>query len=325
MSAQNHARLIVSLLREICSARGISLTSFCGDWIFDFRRGPARAQLFGYDFSLNTATARAICKDKAATSAMLAHAGVPHIPHWLFHTPEMAAYVPHTGNWNSLLNLLAAHPGGLVCKPNEGTGGNHVRHVKTTLQLEAAVSEIFAVTRALCVSPFVSFDAEYRVAILRADVEFIYQKRRPVLTGDGRQTVRALLLARLAGNPWTKSEFEALSDSLAAGLRLDDIPPAGALVPLHWKHNLGHGSAPELLPLDAPAAPPLIDLARRAADAVDVAVASVDIAATAGGPRIMEINSGIMMESLVAALPEGRTLARHFYDRILCAALNLDP
>jgi glutathione synthase/RimK-type ligase-like ATP-grasp enzyme len=323
MSQQNKERIIVSLLREICSERQVALASFCDDWLFELRKGDAVAHLFGYDFSLNSATARAVCKDKAATTALLAHAAVPHIPHWLFHRPEMAAYVPHSGNWQSMLRLLGTHPLGLVCKPNEGTGGQHVHHVRTPLELEAAAAEVFQVTRALSVSPYVPFEAEYRVAVLHDVVEFAYRKQRPTIIGDGKRSIRQLLLDRLSAISWTSAEFDSLSELLTSGLRIDDVPSAGARVPLGWKHNLAHGSAPELLPPDFPSLPLLAELAKQAARALGIALASVDIAEAADGFKIMEVNSGIMMEGLVAKLPQGHTLAKRFYDRIVCAALHL--
>jgi hypothetical protein len=42
------------------------------------------------------------------------------------------------------------------------------------------------------------------------------------------------------------------------------------------------------------------------------------------GWKVLEINSGIMTESLVQAHPEGRRLAARLYDEIVCAALGLD-
>ena len=51
----------------------------------------------------------------------------------------------------------------------------------------------------------------------------------------------------------------------------------------------------------------------------------MDIAQVREGLKVLEINAGIMMESLVRCLPEGRAIARRFYDRIVCAALKIEP
>jgi len=64
-------------------------------------------------------------------------------------------------------------------------------------------------------------------------------------------------------------------------------------------------------------------LAQRAVQALEVQVASVDIVHTPAGPKILEVNSGIMMESLARHHPDGRAMAYRFYDRILCASLGI--
>ena len=65
-------------------------------------------------------------------------------------------------------------------------------------------------------------------------------------------------------------------------------------------------------------------LALRAAQALEVVVASVDIVITPTGAKVLEVNSGIMMESLTRNHPDGWAMAYRFYDRILCAALAIE-
>ncbi|MBI4623521.1 MAG: RimK-like protein [Verrucomicrobia bacterium] len=316
--------MIVSILKEICAARGIELTGFSNDWIFLLRRGGRSTYVFGYDFSLNSATAKIICKDKSATSDLLGFHGVPRIEHRIFHGPQLTGYVPLEGNWHPMLGYFEACGRDVVCKPNEGSGGRGVLRARTPAELEAAVVHVFEHNRSLCLSPYERIVGEYRVAVLRGAVQFVYGKERPMLVGDGHRNVRELLLERLKAAGNFVSEIDGLAQAAKAGLDDAQVPAAGEEVVLNWRHNLAQGSVPNILDPHAPEVRAACDLALHAARVLEVAVASVDVVLTPAGPKVLEINAGIMMESLARNLPEGRRLARRFYDRIICAALEIE-
>ncbi|MDP2310974.1 MAG: RimK-like protein [Pseudomonadota bacterium] len=324
MKEQNAERMLVSLLKEVCAARRIRLTSFSDDWVFCLQREGRTAYVVGFDFGVNNATAKMIAKDKSATSDLLRFHDVPRVEHRLFHSPELAGYVPLEGSWRPMLDYFMASGRHLVCKPNEGTGGRLVLRARTPLELEAAVHRILRGSRSVCLSPFELIGDEYRVAVLNGVVQFAYRKQRPALIGDGVSSVRRLLLARLDD----QSDFSGAAQRLAelGEMRLDFelVPRLGERVELNWRHNLGQGAEPELLNEESPELREVAALALRGAAALGIDLASVDVVDAGGTLKILEINSGIMMESLVRSLPDGRALARRFYDRIVCAALFLD-
>jgi len=319
----NHQRSLVTLLQKVCAGRGIRLTSFSGDWIFCLQKEERIAYIFGYDFGINNAAAKMICQDKAATSDLLDFHAVPHIEHRIFHGPQLASYVPPQGTWREMLAYFDAHPAGLVCKPNEGTGGNGVFLARSVPQLEAAVYQILARNQSLCLSPFEDFEHEYRVALLCGQVQFIYRKVRPAVSGDGRRSLRELLLADLRETRDFAKQVANMKWLPEMKVNWDRVPGAGESVKINWRHNLGQGSKPELLsPEDGPWQA-CADLALAASHALGVELASVDIAGTSAGLKVLEINSGIMMEALVKTLPGGPALATQFYDRIICRMLGI--
>jgi glutathione synthase/RimK-type ligase-like ATP-grasp enzyme len=323
MSEMNQDRALVTHLREICARRGISLTAFSGDWLFCLQKEGRLTYIFGYDFGINNAAAKMICKDKTATSDLLGFHQIPCIEHRIFHGPQLAAYVPMGGSWREMLAFLESCPMGVVCKPNEGTGGNSVFRATTAAQLEAAVYQIFARNRSLCLSPFEDFEHEYRVALLDGEIQFIYRKVRPSLRGDGKHSVRELFLVSLHRTPDLSDQIAKMKSLPEMEVDWDRVPPAGEAVTMNWRHNLGLGASPELLTPEDPMWEATSSLALRAAKALDVRLASVDLASTRSGLKVLEINSGIMMESLVRIHPEGEAMATRFYDRIICLALGL--
>lgn len=302
----NDQRWFVSLIRELCGERGIAISSHCGSWVFRLEKDGQISHLFGYDFSLNSAVAKMLCRDKVAMSELLIHADVPCMEHHIFHGPELNGYVKMMGNWERMLSLLNQHPQGLVCKPNEGTGGQGVIWVKSTADLETAVYETFRTNRSLCLSPFEKIQEEVRITVLKGEVQFLYRKLRPVVTGDGIHTVQQLA-----------SKINLQPDTGIEQSVLQTIPGIGEQVYLNWRHNLGQGSKAELLSADDPAWQSAISLATHAVKALSVNVASVDVIQTTSGWKVLEVNSGIMMESLAGSHPAGRELARQFYGKIL--------
>jgi len=324
MPELNTDRMLVSLLREVCTAREVVLTSFSNDWIFCLQKNDRVSYVFGYDFELNSATAKMLCKDKTATSDLLQFHRVPRVEHRIFHTPQMAAYVPITGNWDQMLAYFESCQRDVVCKTNEGTGGRDVTRARTPLELEAAVLQLFSKSRSLCLSPYIDIAAEYRVALLDSEVQFLYRKRRPSLQGDGRSSLRQLLLARLGGSPDFRGQLKGLVALEEMQLDFERVPAAGEEVSMNWRHNLGQGAVAEQLdPADARWRP-ICDIAVRAARALGVTLASVDIVESQRGLHVLEINCGIMMESLARSGEHGRALARGLYDRIVCRAMGLE-
>ena len=198
MQEMNSERAIVELLREVCDHRGIRLAAFSDDWVFCLQKEERTTYVFGYDFSLNSATAKRITNDKGATSDVLHFHGVPRIEHRIFHSPQLADYVPLEGNWREMLDYFEACNRDLVCKPNQGSGGKGVFRARTPQDIEAAVIELFRTHRSLCLCPFEKIENEFRVAVLRGQVEFVYRKQRSAVVGDGRQTLKTLLLEKLA-------------------------------------------------------------------------------------------------------------------------------
>lgn len=320
----NAQRVLLDSLRAICGARALTLVEHCDGWVLTLERGARRTHVFGYDFALNTATAQLIAKDKAATSALLLSAGVPAIPHELHHHPGMAAYVSAAGSWRALGDSFERYGRDVVCKRNEGTGGADVLRVRSERELSAAVQQLFARTRSLCISPFVPITREVRVLVLRGRPLLVYEKLRPAVVGDGERTVLDLALARVQQAPSPADEAALVLAALAAEVDPRAVPAIGEEIVLNFRHNLGQGSTPRDLRAHDPSTAAGVALAARAADAIGISLASVDLVEDLGGNlAVLEINSGIMMESYARVAQDGRRVAVRVYDAIVCDALGI--
>jgi glutathione synthase/RimK-type ligase-like ATP-grasp enzyme len=298
---QNSQRTFVDAVEKYCARHGMTVEVRSQGWLLILRRGQERRFALGYDLGLNSAVAHRIANDKAATAEVLEICGVPCIPHTLFLSPKLSEYIAATGSWEAMLRLLDENPEGIVVKPNEGTGGNSVFKVLTRPKLELAVNTIFASNRSLSISPYLKIEDEVRVVLVDYVPIVVYSKNRPSVVGDGKRSFLELAVAtipkeRLSGI--LPTVFEDLDQAA-----LDAVLPVGQRHALNWRHNLGLGAEPVLLEQGAKREA-CVQIALTAAKSIEMRFGSIDIVLVGGCWRILEINSGVMMEALGKSHPE---------------------
>jgi glutathione synthase/RimK-type ligase-like ATP-grasp enzyme len=305
---RNSQRIFLGALKAYCARHGIAIEIRSDGWLVVMQRGALRRCAFGYDVGLNSAVAHRIANDKAATSEILVAAGITCVPHILFLSPEMNEYVSRPGSWAAMLAMLAEHPHGVVVKPNEGTTGEQVFMVTDPPALELAVSKIFASHLSLAISPRVDISDEVRVVVLDGEALIVYGKNRPSITGDGK---RSLLELALAATPVARRSIVLpgmVSDLDQADL--DAVIPHGERRVLNWRHNLDSGAQPMLL-TEGETWNACVAIALQAAHAIGIRFASVDVVQVDGVWRVLEVNSGVMMEALSRQHPELVEAAYH--------------
>ncbi|MCW5875936.1 MAG: hypothetical protein KIS85_03550 [Anaerolineales bacterium] len=314
MMLPNNERVLVELVKEIAAEQGYALNSFSQDWVLRLEKNGLSRHVFGYKFEINSASAELMAGDKAALADLMGHLGIPHVPHKLFHHPRLSGYVSSQGNWPGMLAYAAEVGYPLVCKPNAGTGGAGVTLVHGPGELEEAVLTLFQKYRGVCLSPLLTIAQEFRAIMLDGECELLYVKRRPQVIGDGQASLMQLIqAAQAAGQLSLEMAGEAMQRH-HEGLNL--VPAAGEEIIVGWKHNLSAGSAPQVLE-DGPLSEQLIEMARQAQRAINIRFASVDIMESDGQLRVLEINSGVMMEHFVRSQPENREKAKAIYTRAI--------
>lgn len=295
----NSQRAFVTFVEAYCARHGIKVEVRSTGWLIVMQRGTERRFAYGYDLGLNSSVTHRIANDKAATSEILASFGIPCVPHDVFLRPELNAFIPPTGSWEAMLALLRASPQGLVVKPNEGTSGHLVFRIRTKPRLEHAVNTIFAANLNIAISPYLTIDDEVRVVLVDEVPVIVYAKRRPSVVGDGVRSVLELALAMPTDR--LSAVFSSEQHNLDK-TTLDSVLPAGETLPLHWRHNLESGAEPVLL--EAGETREACErLATQAAHAIGMRFGSIDVVRVDGVWRVLEINSGVMMEQLNRLYP----------------------
>ncbi|MDD4774606.1 MAG: hypothetical protein PHZ09_13545 [Eubacteriales bacterium] len=297
----NNDRQMIKIIREICAERNITFESYSYDWILKLSRDETAMYIYGYQFPLNDAAAQLICGDKAALSAVLAGCGIPSAEHVFFMSPSSMHYIGADGNWERLTGLLKRY-GKLVCKRNSGSGGNGIFTVTGQAELERKTAEIFRSSRSMSVSPYYEIINEFRVIMLSGKPRLIYKKVLPHVIGDGKHALFELAYRK----------YGADIDKIEITAALSAVPAAGDRVNIGWKHNLGQGSEAAVIG-DPDVIRRLSDLSVRAAGALRLNFASIDIIETAAETMVLEINSGIMMENFSSSSAGNYIAAKAIY------------
>lgn len=297
----NSQRIFVQAIKTYCAEHGLAVDIRADGWLIVMQDGARQKLAFAYDLGLNSAVAHQIANDKSATSDVLALSGIACVPHTLFLNPELNAFVPPSSSWEAMLALLQQYPKGVVVKPNEGTSGKSVFWVTSKPALELAVKRIFSAHMALVLSPYLDIEDEVRVIVLDCQPLVVYSKSRAAVVGDGQRSLLALALDTVppARRSTVLPDLFADLDKTA----LDAIVPAGERRVLNWRHNLETGAEPVLLQ-EGETRDVCVALAARAARAIGIRFASVDVVRANGSWQVLEVNSGVMMEALSRQHPE---------------------
>lgn len=300
----NYTSNFAVIINEICEEEGISCIPLSDSWAFYLKYKEKENYIYGYQFGLNSAVSHSLCSDKSTACDVLTLHQIPNVPHICCMSPLVMEYADPKGNWKTIESMLQKH-NKIVLKNNHGTGGDLVFSASTLLEAEHAAQLIFAKAESMAISPYLSIEEEYRIIILEGEIMLIYSKIRPSLMGNGHSTIVELYADYLlhTNNPPVPLEIKA---------DFDRILKKEEQYPLHWKHNLGQGSKANIISSEtAPAT--ILALAKQAAKALKISFASIDIIKTQKNYRILEVNSGVMMEYLSGENPTLRSISKEIY------------
>ena len=160
--------------------------------------------------------------------------------------------------------------------------------------------------------PYYKIKNEYRIIYLD-DIKLMYKKQNAIITGDGKNNLRDLLIK------FNHVYFERNYNKIA---NLTNVPQKGEKVEYDWRFNLSKGAMIE--DVEQNEIPILEEIARKAAEIINLRVGSIDIIKTDEGEyKIIEINSGLMMENFADIYPRGEEIVHNIYSEAILKMLKL--
>jgi cyanophycin synthetase len=263
-----------SIWRDAAATLGADVHEL-GSGFLDVSRGAASARVWQQVVPLDDPVTLRLALDKPVVHGLLRAASVPVPDHleWSF------------SDYRPALAFLAQAGGACVVKAASGTGGGE----GTTAGVDSPARLMRARLRAGRFGTRLLIERQvpgpvYRLLFLDGELIDVIRHVPPRLTGDGRATVEQLIdvenarrlgAAGAAGLSLLEVGLDTVFTLERQGLRLDSVVPAGTTIAVQTVTNDNRIDDTETIrePLDAA----LVDASRRAAAAVGLRLAGVDV------------------------------------------------
>ena len=278
-----------ALIKEICDELGIKMSILSKDWIIMLEKDSKTRFIAGYKFDCNQHGIGSVMDDKYAMYEVLSKKGIPVIEHAIAFRPNNDNdYAKESNRYEDFLEYFEKHQENIVLKANDGTCGKEVFHVTTK-------------------EDFYSIKNEYRLIYLENECVLLYGKKRPVVIGNGKDTIRQLL------RQFNPSFFNQKLESD----RYNQVLEKNEIYEYSWKFNLSNGAMP-FEEENEQLKEKLLQLGNNISREINLKFCSVDIIVTEENELlVMELNSGVMMSNYMKIMPEGRNQAKRIYKKAI--------
>lgn len=289
---------------EICNELGIKYTLLSKDWIFKLEKDKKVKFISGFKFDLNNHALGELLDDKYATYKLLKDENIPVIEHNILYSPSNENdFAQDSNDYNLVKEYFINHNNNIVIKPNNGTCGRGVYHIIDINEIDSVLNELLLSNYSISYCPYYNIKNEYRIIILNNKIKLMYKKIRPIIIGNGINTIKELLLE------FNYSYFiDKLDDT-----SYNEVLEKNETFEYNWKFNLSKGAKAELVK-DTIKEERLSQIVHKIIEKMDLTFASIDIIETEDNKLyVMEINSGVMMKNIVNFLDNGEIIVKNIY------------
>jgi hypothetical protein len=238
----------------------------------------------------NSATASTLASDKYFASRVLENAGIATLGgEYFFLHDRHRAHRPGGHEREDARHYLKRMGGTAFAKPLLGSRGDFAQAIADDASLLRYLDQVSHYYDAILMQPVVS-GLEFRVFLLDDEVLYSARKYPPFVLGDGLSSIRDLLAAH-------NEALRSRGLSPAAVIEghdtsLDAVLPKGERWEIPGRMNLSAGGT---MVLESPHSVAALALARKAAQALGLRVAAVDLFIGIGGDaaamRVIEVNA----------------------------------
>jgi D-alanine-D-alanine ligase-like ATP-grasp enzyme len=238
----------------------------------------------------NSATASTLASDKYFANTILESVGVATLGGEYFFLHERHRAHRAAGHDREDALVYFRKLGATVfVKPLLGSRGDFAQSLHSEAQLGRYLDEVSRYYDSVLIQPIVS-GIEYRVFLLDNEIVYSARKYSPFLLGDGTRSIRDLLIAH--DEALRSRGLSPASLTVERDAALDTVLPEGEHWEIPGRMNFSAGGT---MVLQDPRSPAAFVLARKAARALGLRVAAVDLFMDIGGDpeatRVIEVNS----------------------------------
>ena len=296
------------IIQEICDEKKIYYKFLSKDWVIMLEKNGKTRFISGYKFDLNSQGTGIIADDKYATYEVLKEKNIPIIEYKIvYNKTNNQDYAMGCNSYEYVKEYFLQNNNSIVIKPNDGTCGKSVFHITKMNEIDNTLDKIFAKNYSISMCPFYTIEHEYRTIILDGEPQVIYAKYLPRVTGDGKKTIRELLIEF---NP--NYFVNKLEDS-----KYDRILDKDEIFQYNWKFNLSQGSIAKIV-TNTELSERIISIAKKVYEEINLKFGSVDIIQTTDNNLfVLEVNSGVMMDNYIKLMPDGYMMAKSIYKKAI--------
>ena len=238
----------------------------------------------------NNATASTLASDKYFTNIILGRAGIPTLGgEYFFLLDRHRADRPAGHEREDASEHFRKLGGAAFVKPLQGSRGDFAQAIYGEAALLRYLDQVSQYYDSILIQPVV-FGTEWRIFLLDDEVVYSARKCPPSVSGDGISSIRDLLIAHNEALLSRGLSPASVTDDRDASL--DAVLPRGERWEIPGRMNLSAGGT---MILEAPHSQAAFTLARKAAHALGLRVAAVDMFTDIGGDpeamRVIEVNS----------------------------------
>lgn len=298
------------IIKEICKELNIKYTILSKDWIIKLEKDNEVRYLTGNKFDLNGHAIGNIMDDKYAFYEILKNINIPVCEHNIFYAEKNHQdYAINCNKKEDILNCFYKYHEDVVVKPNKGAMGLGVYHVTDKDELINVTDNLFIKNYSISICPFYHIKNEYRVIVLDNEIKLIYKKINPIVTGDGKSTLKELLI-NFNSNYYTDKDIPNI------------IPNKNEIYTYDFHFNLSKGSI-ATLDIDSDTKEKICNLALEVSKKVGITFASIDIIKTTSNELlVLEANSGVTINKAIDFIPNGYAIAKQIYKEAILKMFN---
>ena len=305
-----HVNHFYNILSEVCKEEGIKEEKLSFDWITKLTKGDKVHYAVRNQFDINSSTSTLIAGDKYATYSVLRNHEIPICEHQIVFNPKLREDY-YDENFIIGIKMLLKENRFIVIKGNNSYGGREVFKVSSFDDAINVIHKLFNENvSSVSVCPYMDLKNEYRCIYLDGEILLMYEKSKPVIQGNGKNTVQELINYYIDEND---GEFYDVS---VEDVDVNYIPKDGEEINIGWKFNLEQGGTPRILDINEHK--DIENLALKAAKAIGITFSSVDVAESKDGSlSIMEINGSVCMTKFSCISKNGFNITKEIYRKVL--------
>lgn len=221
-----------NIIKQICNEEQIKFNLLSKDWIIMLEKNGKTRFISGYKFGLNSHSVGEILDDKYGLYEVLFSKRVPIIEHKIIYNPSNTNdYAKDCNSYDYVKKYFYENNQHIIIKPNKGTCGNGVYNITNVDEIDNCLNTLFRSNFSLSMCPFYNIKNEYRLIMLNNKCKLIYEKALPIVIGDGKSSIKDLLIR------FNKSYFSDKLDNK----KYSRILKKNEIFQYDWKFNLSKG------------------------------------------------------------------------------------